>query len=80
MADSPTEYSVKFGSVAWTVEYKDSRGDIVFTLDEGSHGAKSICLEHHALQTTRPPHYDIAFQKTKEYLESCGYQVETFAR
>ena len=69
---------MKFGSIARTLEYDDPHGHLLFTFDAGSRGAKSLCLEHHAPQKPRPPQYDIAFQRTKEYLESCGYQVETF--
>jgi hypothetical protein len=78
MADSPTNFSVRFGAVGRTLDYDDSQGQILFTFDAGSRGPKSICLEHHAPKKPRPPHYEIAFQRTKQYLESCGYEVETF--
>jgi hypothetical protein len=79
VGDSSKGFSVKFGSVARTLEYDDSHGRLLFTFDAGSGGAKSICLEHHSSREPRSPQYEIAFQRTKEYLESCGYQVETFA-
>ncbi|HEX3988382.1 MAG TPA: hypothetical protein VHZ30_03055 [Verrucomicrobiae bacterium] len=49
----------------------------VFTIDAGSED-KSLCLEHHAVRKQVVPNYATAFERTKAYLESCGYRVESF--
>ena len=76
--DTSKEFTVKFGEIARTLDYDDPHGHILFTFDIGSKGNKSLCLEHHAPQTPRSPHYGIAFERTKQYLESCGYEVEIY--
>jgi hypothetical protein len=75
---SPNEFTTKFGKVARTLEYEDPQGHLVFTFDLGSGGDKSLCLEHFTPQSQRVPRYRVAFERAKEYLESCGYQVEIF--
>ena len=75
---SPNDFAVRFGKIARTLEYDDAHGRIVFTFDLGSQGNKSLCLEHHAPKTPRAQQYDLAFERTKQFLESHGYQVETY--
>ena len=72
----PDEYSVKFGRIARTLEYDDAHGQIVFTFDIGSKGKKSLVLEHYPPAMARSPRYDMAFDRSKQFLESCGYVVQ----
>jgi hypothetical protein len=83
----PNRYTVKFGKIARTLEYDDAEGHILFTFDMGSKfdfknpngpGKNSLCLEHHAPSTPRSSQYAVAFERTKQYLESCGYEVEIY--
>jgi hypothetical protein len=73
-----SEYTVKFGRIARTIEYKDLESQIMFTLDGSPRGPKWITLEHHAPRTPRAPQYSLAFDRVKQYLESCGFQVEVY--
>ena len=74
-----TDFTVQFSKrVARVLECEDETGVIEFTLDSGEHGDKSLCLEHHPASWPRGPRYDLAFQRAKEFLESCGYQVEVY--
>ena len=77
-SEPPKDFTVKFGKYARTLEYDDPQERILFTFDVGSKGNKSLCLEHHAPQMPRSPRYDIAFDRAKQYLESCGYEVEIY--
>ena len=70
------KFNVTFGAAARTLQYKDEQGELVFTFDLGSAGNKSVSLEHYSPQTQRVPRYQVAFERTKQFLESCGYQVE----
>jgi hypothetical protein len=71
-------YTVKFGRIGRTLEYNDAHGAVLFTFDLGSKGSKSLCLEHHPPARRRTSNYDIAFKRTLLYMQSCGYEVETF--
>lgn len=77
-SDTSNDFTVRFGKCARTIDYVDQYGHILFTFDIGSKGKKSLCLEHHAPQAPRSPQYGVAFERTKKYLESCGYEVETY--
>jgi len=79
-SEQPKDFTVKFGKYARTLEYDDHQVHILFTFDLGSKGNKSLCLEYHAPQTPRGPRYDVAFDRTKQYLESCGYEVEIYGK
>ena len=75
---SPTStgFTVRFSSeVARVLECDDATGRIEFTLDAGSKGDRSICLEHHPCDWPRGTRYDLAFQQARQYLELCGYEV-----
>ena len=74
--NSKSSFSVTWGRYARTLEYRDSEGQVVFTLDSGNKGDKSICLEHHSPESPRGPRYDIAFHQAKQFLESQGFEVE----
>ncbi len=76
--DISNEFTVRFGKAGRTLEYDDRHGHILFTIDTGSKGNKSLCLEHHAPRTPRSPQYNIAFERAKKYLEACGYEVEIY--
>ena len=70
------DYTVKFGSFARTLEYHDPQEHVRFTFDIAA--PKTVVLEHHPRSMPRSDRYSIAFERTKEYLESCGYQVEVY--
>jgi hypothetical protein len=81
------EFTVTFGKVARTVDYEDSQERLVFTFDAGSKfdfknpngpGKNSICLEHYPPSMSRSPRYGIAFERTKQFLESRGFDVEIY--
>jgi len=81
--DSPTpnDFTVRFSTeVARVLECDDATGRIKFGLDSGSKGDRSICLEHHPADWPRGRRYDLAFRCAKEYLESCGFEVEIYGR
>jgi hypothetical protein len=88
MAPEPRkDFTVKFGKYARTLEYEDAEGCIRFTFDAGSKfdfknpsgaGKDSLCLEHHGSSTPRTARYVLAFERTKQFLESCGYDVEIY--
>jgi hypothetical protein len=73
------EFDVKFGTVARTLEYRDSAGEITFTFDFGddqqSLGTQTVVLEHHRPQDQGSLRYRTAYQRTGEFLGSCGYTV-----
>ena len=85
--ETSNEFTVKFGKIARTIDYEDSDGRIVFTFDAGSKfdfenpngpGKNSICLEHYPPSMPHPPKYNIAFERTKQFLESRGFDVEIY--
>jgi hypothetical protein len=76
MSVHPDPFTVEFGKVARTIECRHLTGCIIFTFDiKGEH---ALVLEHHAVRAPRPPNYDEAFARSKQFLESCGYKVEEF--
>ena len=86
-SEPPKDFAVKFGKYGRTVEYDDAEDHIVFTFDLGSKfdfknpngpGKNSLCLEHHAPSNPRSARYVVAFERTKQFLESCGYEVEIY--
>jgi len=79
-SNTPNRFTVKFGKIARTLECEDGEGCILFTLDLGSKGNKSLCLEHHPSSWPRGPRYALAFQAAKHYLESCGYELEVYGK
>jgi hypothetical protein len=82
MASHTSNYfAVKFSeSVVRVLECETPHGRLQFTLDSGSTGDRSICLEHHPSSLPRVASYDQAFNSAKQYLESCGYEVEIHGR
>jgi hypothetical protein len=74
-------FDVRFSpTTARVVECTDASGTIQFTVDSGSNGDKSVCLEHHPLDWPRGERYTIAFGDAKRFLESCGFEVEIYGR
>jgi len=70
---------VRFSStVARVLECAAPGGTIQFTVDSGSSGDKSICLEHHPRGCARSADYSVAFEAAREYLALCGYEVEVY--
>jgi len=74
-ASIPVRFSSK---VARALECEAPSGTIQFTLDMGSNGDKSICLEHHPRAWARSSDYPVAFEAARLYLVSCGYEVEIY--
>lgn len=72
------EYTVKWGRILRTVVYQDSNGELLFTTDASNKGKQWIVLEHYSPRTPRETNYYIAFERIKQYLESCGYSVEIY--
>ena len=81
---SDTDFTVRFGKIARTLEYEDSEGRIGFGFDGSPKGQKHLVLEHGAtagdFKTVIPrgARYDLAFERVRQYLVSCGYEVEIF--
>jgi hypothetical protein len=76
-AFAPTDISVRFSSkIARVLECDIPGGRIEFTLDSGSRGDQSICLEHHPVTRARDATYIAAFEAARQYLLGCGYEVE----
>jgi hypothetical protein len=76
---TPTDFTVRFSTeVARVLQCDDATGRIEFTVDAGSKGDRSICLEHHPASWPRGPRYELAFHRAKQFLESCGYEVEIY--
>jgi hypothetical protein len=78
MAEIPDEFTVRFGKIARTIEYDDAQGHLGFAVDRGAGGGKSLVLEHYEPRKQTVPRYAIAFERTKRFLESRGYQVEVY--
>ena len=76
--NSQNEFTVDFGKHARTIDYKDAACALLFTFDSSEKGDDWICLEHHAKSQQRPLGYDVAFIRTKEFLESCRFKVEVY--
>jgi hypothetical protein len=75
---SASGYRVKFGNIARTLLYEDSKGTILFTFDVGPLAKpQTLFLErgNKALDQDEQQKIDLALERTKEYLVSCGYQV-----
>ena len=72
------KFDVKFGTIARTLEYHDSAGEMEFTFDLGGDRqslGQPVVLEHHRPQDQESPRYRIAYKRTGEFLASCGYIV-----
>jgi hypothetical protein len=67
-------YKVTFGKVARTLVYEDPECRFVFTFEQDLDGVTH--LEHHIPQQQYAPRYRIAFERTKEFIESRGRQVK----
>ena len=76
--NSQKEFNVDFGKHARTIDYKDEACELIFTFDSSEKGDGWICLEHHSRSQQRPAGYDVAFNRTKEFLEACHFKVEVY--
>lgn len=84
---SGPEYVVQFNpAIAWTVSYEDSVGSLVFVFEIGD-APQKINLDPTPLENNRMvlardaatcARVSLAFQRTKAFLVSCGYDVNTF--
>ncbi len=70
------EFNVILGGIGQTVIYEDEMGPMIFAFSGGAKGSKSVCLQHYDAEMPRSPQYDVAFERSKQYLESLGYVVE----
>jgi predicted enzyme related to lactoylglutathione lyase len=70
------DYSVILGGIGQTVIYEDAMGPMIFAFSDGSQAGKSICLRHYDSDTPRSSQYNVAFERSRQYLESLGYVVE----
>jgi hypothetical protein len=75
MTASATSFTIAFGKVARTIEYREGTDCIIFAFDV-TEEERSLVLEHHAMHAPRPPNYDQAFACTKQFLKLRGYKVE----
>jgi len=77
--DGVPPFKVQFGKIARTLDYTDAAGSLMFTFDiSGKESGAPLVLEHWATATPRDSRYALAFQRTKEFLESRGYVVEVW--
>jgi hypothetical protein len=74
---SDNNYTVRFSRKARILEYDDSEGHVEFAFDGSSKGPKHISLEHGA-NIPRGARYDIVFERVRQFLQSCGYEVEIY--
>jgi predicted enzyme related to lactoylglutathione lyase len=70
------DYTVILGAIGQTVIYEDAMGPMIFAFSDGSKDGKSVCLQHYDPETSRSPQYNVAFERSRQYLESLGYVVE----
>lgn len=78
-AHDSSAYVVRLSTeVARVLECDGPHGRIEFTVDSGSKGDKSICLEHHPPSCKRDREYLNAFGAAKRFLEACGFEVEVY--
>ena len=79
------EYVVAFNpEIAWTISYDDSLGRLVFVFEAGEE-PKTVTLDRTPLENNRVlvaqdaatrRRVDLAIERTKTFLEACGYNVE----
>ena len=61
-----TNFTVRISAdVARVLECEDATGTIQFTLDAGSKGDNSICLEHHPASWLRGPRYELCVPESQ---------------
>ena len=79
------DYVVDFNpDIAWTLSYNDSVGHLVFVF-EACDTPKTVVLDRTPLENDRVliaqdaatrSRVNLAFSRTKAFLESCGYDVK----
>lgn len=75
-----SDYTVKFGSRVRTLLYEDSYGELKFTFDVDTSGGKGKNIVYldpkpKTIIQSEQARIDLAYERTKEYLRSCGYQI-----
>lgn len=68
-------FTVKFGEIGRTLEYSDVEGHIEFTFDVGSDGNISLSSMYQPSAPFDGARYEIAVERTKQYLQSQGFWV-----
>jgi hypothetical protein len=72
-------FSVAFSrQVARVLDYRDAETHIEFTLDASERGSDWITLEHHPESMPRGARYLLAFSRSQQFLQACGFQVEVY--
>ena len=77
VAKKLNDFTVRFSEIGRTLEYSDVEGHSEFTFDVGTTGIMSLSLKY---QTSTPfdgARRKIAFERTKQYLQSQGFWVDT---
>lgn len=77
------QFTVEFStSVAWTLVYADSAGQIEFCFEPGETKKRVYLNTRSSLEGKMPledfyrtERYKLALERTKQYLVSCGYEV-----
>jgi len=79
------DYVVDFNpEIAWTLTYDDSLGRLVFVFEAGD-TPEAVILDRTPLENNRVltaqdaatrTRVNLAFARTKAFLEACGYDVE----
>jgi hypothetical protein len=75
MADN---FTVKFGRTARTLNYEDAQGHITFTFDLAADGSLVLETGGDKQRVIIGPRFDVAVNRAKKYIESCGYVVEIY--
>lgn len=68
------EFEIKFGKTARTIQYKDLKGEIIFTFDFNAN--REIEVEPSHGPNGQELRYKTAFERTIEFVKSCGYQAK----
>ena len=81
---SEPDFTVDFNrEVAWTLAYDDALGRLVFVFEVGRH-PKAVVLDTYPLSNNKVleitednrARVNLAVERTKAFLKSCGYEVE----
>ena len=69
-------FAVDFSrEVARVIRYQDAEGVLNFTLDSGSKGNHSIAIDPPSTYAASA-RVELAVERTKRFLEACGFEVE----
>jgi hypothetical protein len=73
--DGSKEFTVKFGEIGRSIEYDDLDGAMRFTFSVSSADERSLSFVH-PVDVVADSRYQIAFDRTKQHLESLGFSVD----